>query len=204
MVIDSLRAESTAQPCGVRPHERESAVTKLTARQERFVREYMVDLNGTQAAIRAGYSPGSAKVTASRMLTQANVAAELSRLSQERLEVVEVNAEWVLRRLVQLADVDIGDVFRADGSLKAVVDMSEGAKRLIAGIEVTENTLGRVVTGYTRKVKLSDRLKVLELIGRHVTIGAWQDNVSVADGDGLIERIIAARKRAQAEAEVIH
>ncbi len=76
----------------------------LTARQERFVDEYLVDLNGTQAAIRAGYSVKAAHVTGSRLLTNAKVAAAISAAKQERSEATKIDAEYVLRKLHQIVE----------------------------------------------------------------------------------------------------
>ena len=69
----------------------------LTPRQQRFVAEYAIDLNATQAAIRAGYSPTSAKVTASRMLTNANVRSAVDATQQKVAEALGDSAEDVLR-----------------------------------------------------------------------------------------------------------
>ncbi len=76
----------------------------LTARQERFVDEYLVDLNATQAAIRAGYSAKSAHVEGSRLLTNAKVAAAISAAKRERSEATKIDAEYVLRKLHQIIE----------------------------------------------------------------------------------------------------
>ena len=78
--------------------------TPLTPRQELFCLEYLKDLNGAQAAIRAGYAEAAAKEQASRLLTNANVAARVHELLQARMERVQVDADWVLRRLVTVAE----------------------------------------------------------------------------------------------------
>src|SRR5690606_3575297 len=75
----------------------------LTPKQERFCREYLIDLNATQAAIRAGYAEGSAKVTASRLLSNANVAARLAQLQEKTARKLEISAETVARELALLA-----------------------------------------------------------------------------------------------------
>ena len=76
----------------------------LTARQQRFVEEYLLDLNGSQAAIRAGYSEQTATMQASRLLTNANVAAAVINAQAKRAEKVEVTAEWVLKGLIEIHD----------------------------------------------------------------------------------------------------
>lgn len=69
----------------------------MTPKQEQFVREYLIDLNGAQAAIRCGYSPKAAKEQASRLLTNANVAAAVAKAQAERAAKCDVDAAWVLR-----------------------------------------------------------------------------------------------------------
>ena len=76
----------------------------LTARQQRFVEEYLLDLNGSQAAIRAGYSEQTATMQASRLLTNANVAAAVINAQAKRAEKVQVTAEWVLKGLIEIHD----------------------------------------------------------------------------------------------------
>jgi phage terminase small subunit len=72
---------------------------RLTPRQERFVREYIRDLNGSRAAIAAGYSKNGAKVTASRLLTNVNVSSEIAKLTQKACEKLEISADYVLRNI---------------------------------------------------------------------------------------------------------
>lgn len=76
----------------------------LTEKQKAFVREYLVDLNATQAAIRAGYSPKTATEQGSRLLTNVNVRARIEDLQNQRAEKLELDAEWVLRRLKDISD----------------------------------------------------------------------------------------------------
>ena len=71
----------------------------LSPRRQRFVAEYMVDLNATQAAIRAGYAPGGAKVTGSRLLSNANVAAAIEDARGILTRRTGLAAEWAIRKL---------------------------------------------------------------------------------------------------------
>ena len=77
--------------------------TSLTAKQTSFIDEFMKGRNGTQAAIRAGYAPGSAKVTASRLLTKANVAAEIRRLEAKHAAAAGIEVVDILKRLQAIA-----------------------------------------------------------------------------------------------------
>ncbi len=79
---------------------------KLTPRQARFVDEYLIDLNGTQAAIRAGYSAKGAPVRAAELLTNRNVAEAVAEAQAKRSERTQVDADRVLREWLEVATVD--------------------------------------------------------------------------------------------------
>lgn len=76
----------------------------LTAKQERFCQEYLVDLNGTQAAIRSGYSKNAAKEIASENLTKPNIKARIEELQQNIALRLEISQDWVLKRFRDISD----------------------------------------------------------------------------------------------------
>ena len=78
-------------------------MAKLTAKQEMFCREYIIDLNATQAAIRAGYSEKTAKDIGCENLAKPNIAERIQTLFNERAEKAEISAEWVLNNLKSVA-----------------------------------------------------------------------------------------------------
>lgn len=86
----------------VSPKERISTKSKLTAKQSLFVKEYLVDLNATQAAIRAGYSKKTAHAIAAENLTKPLIAAAIQKAMSDRAEETQTSAKWVLDRLVEL------------------------------------------------------------------------------------------------------
>ena len=85
---------------------------KLTAKQQAFVREYIVDNNGTQAAIRAGYSPNGAEVSAHRLLRHARVAAEVRKGQAKLADRTALDVEWVLNKLHEEARGAVSDASR--------------------------------------------------------------------------------------------
>ena len=92
----------------------------LTAKQEAWCREYLKDCNGAQAAIRAGYSPRSAKVAASQNMSKANLSVRLQELITERDERVSVDADWVLSRLAAEATLAGADPGNSQNRIKAL------------------------------------------------------------------------------------
>ena len=148
----------------------ESRAQALTAKQERFVQEYLVDLNGKQAAMRAGYSERSAEVTASKLLRNPKVQEVVAAAQTARAERVEVKADDVLRELLLIARTDIGDAFSETGALLPLKEMPAHLRRAISSIEVEQLTVEGEAIGTVAKVKLWDKPKSLELLGKHLRL----------------------------------
>ena len=155
----------------------------LTPKQQRFVEEYLVDLNATQAAIRAGYSKKTAAVAGHENLRKPKIAAAVSEQQAARSERTEITSDWVLTRLADEADADLADLYDEDMNLKPVHEWPEiWRKGLVAGVDVEELFEGRGEDreriGTVRKLKLSDRIKRIELIGKHVNVQAFREQVN--------------------------
>lgn len=179
----------------------------LTPKQQRFVLEYLKDLNASAAYRRAGYISGNPNVNAPRLLAKAGVQAEISKRLAARSEKVELTAEQVLRELKTAAFLDPIALFAADGTLLPLSEMPEAARRAIAGLEVEEIFEGsgkdRVWIGRLRKIKLVSKEGTLTLAGRH--LGMFRDKVELTGKDGadlfgpeqilrMADEIRAARK----------
>lgn len=158
----------------------------LTAKQARFVEEYLIDLNATQAAIRAGYSKKTARSQGQRLLTNVDIEAAIAVAKANRSAETGIDAAWVLKRLAAEADADLADLYDDGGGLKPVSEWPEiWRKGLVAGLDVEEVTVEGTVVAHVRKVKLSDRLKRIELIGKHVEVQAFKDQVEHKGGINL-------------------
>lgn len=150
---------------------------KLTDKQDLFCHEFMVDLNGTQAAIRSKYSEKTAQEQASRLLSNVMIQNRIQELKEKRSEKVEITAERVLKEIALLAFSNIPDYFKQIGNgsvytltLKQFEDMPEDASRAISGIEQNITKDGDIVY----KVKLWDKSKNLEMLCRHLGIAKEQ------------------------------
>jgi len=145
----------------------------LTAKQRAFIEEYIIDLNATQAAIRAGYSEKTARAMGHENLTKPNIIEAVYLLNQERLNRCKVDADYVLNRLIEIDKMDVIDIVDDDGGIKSISEWPESWRRTISGIDVSE--VGEI--GFLKKIKWPDKIKNIELLGKHVDIQAFKDKV---------------------------
>jgi phage terminase small subunit len=124
-------------------------------KQEAFAREYIIDLNATKAAIRAGYSERTARQIGSRMLTKVDILARIEELQAERAKKLNIDAEWVLNRLVQISDRCM--------QAEEVLEFNYDSKRLESTGEY--------------KFDSSGANKATELIGKH--LGMFKDRLDI-------------------------
>lgn len=146
----------------------------LTVKQRMFVEEYLIDLNATQAAIRAGYSVKTADQQGSRMLANVKVQQAIAERMAERSKRTGVNQDRVVLELSKIAFLKMTDVVDRNGAIKQ--DASEDDLACIESIKYKEsdNEYGGSVE---REVKVASKLKALELLGKH--LGMWNDKLDV-------------------------
>lgn len=158
-------------------------MAKLTDKQELFAREYLKDLNATQAAIRAGYSEKTARKIGSENLTKPDIAERIIELKDVRNEEVGIDAAYVLRRLVEIDQMDVLGIVKDDLSLKPVSEWPPTWRRYISGFDVAEmfensgEDGARELAGILKKIKWPDKVKNLELLGKHVDVQAFKENI---------------------------
>lgn len=164
-------------------------MAKLTDKQELFAREYLKDLNATQAAIRAGYSEKTAQEQSSRLLSNVMVQDRIVELKAERNEEVGVDAAYVLRRLVEIDQMDVLDIMTDDMSIKPVSEWPASWRRYLSGFDLADMFEGRgedrEMVGILKKIKWPDKVKNLELLGKHVTVQAFKENVKTEHGGAI-------------------
>lgn len=169
---------------------------ELTPKQTRFVAEYLVDLNATQAAIRAGYSEKTANEQGARLLANASVAALVAEKTQVRLEKTDLTADRVLEEMRRLAFSDVRNLFDAEGNIKPLHELSAEDAACIAGLEVVIKNAkaGDGVTDTVHKIKIWDKTRTLEMLGKHFAL--LVERVHHTAEDQLIEALKSGRKRA--------
>ena len=146
-------------------------MTKLTDKQKKFIDEYLVDLNATQAAIRAGYKEKAAYRTGAENLRKPQIQEEIQKRMEERQKRTEITQDMVLQELAAIAFARATDYVSVMGGMVQVKDtdqLSDSQIAAIAGIKETQNGI---------EVKLGSKEKTLELLGRH--LGMWNDKLDV-------------------------
>src|SRR5713226_8249305 len=160
----------------------------FSAPMRRFVEEYLLDLNQTHAAIRAGYSPRSAASIASRLMEKLLVKDAIEKALAARTNRVQVSQDRVVQELLRVALADPAGAFDEKGNVLPIHQMPEDLRRAISGMDVEEIFAGsgedREQIGQVRKLRLWDKTKALELLARHIGMFPLgpQTNVNIASG----------------------
>ncbi|HAI2519922.1 TPA: terminase small subunit [Escherichia coli] len=183
----------------------------LTAMQEAYCQSYIkTPENQTQAAINAGFSPNTAAVKASVMMRDERIQKRIAELMEERNKRMRVSADYVLMRLVEIDQMDVLDILNDDGGMKPIAEWPKVWRTSlsamdIATIKTTQASLQKEngeadlsvedVEHILKKVKWPDKVKNLELIGKHVDVNAFKERLDVNVNVTIADRIAAARKR---------
>jgi phage terminase small subunit len=150
-------------------------IVVLSPKRERFCQEYIIDLNGKQAAIRSGYSKKSAEVTASRLLSDVNVKARIAQLMAERAKRCEVKQDDIIVELKRLGFSDMRKLAEWNSVLVKLKDSSEISDDEAACVESVSQTISK--DGGSLSIKLYSKTKSLELLARH--LGILHDKVDL-------------------------
>jgi phage terminase small subunit len=161
----------------------------LTPRQLRFVDEYLVDLNGSQAAIRAGYSRKTAHAAASRLRRNARVSAALASRKWERTQRTTISRERGIEQLARIAFADIRDLYDPQGQLLPIPSLPDSIATAVASLRAVER---RSAKGQVRlqsfSVRLEDRVRALVALLDHVSSSAVGASQTAANYDlSLVE-----------------
>lgn len=156
----------------------------MTDAQKRFCDEYLIDLNATRAykvAYKSCKSDLTARTNGSKLLTNTNIQEYISEKQKEIEKRTEVTQDMVIKELAKIAFLDIRKLYTENGQLKNVADIDDDTAGAISSLETLEeyDRYGddREKIGDTQKVKLLDKTKALELLGRH--LGIFNDKLDL-------------------------
>lgn len=143
-------------------------------RWELFCHEYIKAFNGAQSymAIYEGCSYDAARINASRLLTNANIQGRIAELMEERMAVLKVSAQDVLKHNHDYVMANMADLFDENMQVKHISEWPEIWQTMVSSIKVTKTEGGPVI-----EIKIPDKLKAMELLGKHVDVQAYREQV---------------------------
>lgn len=158
---------------------------EITQRQKRFVEEYLMDLNAVQAAVRAGYSEKTARKNGYLLLKKPGVAEAVREAMAQRGERVQITQDMVLRELAAIGFAMVTDHTNVsgDGQIRVVptAELTEEQRRAIASIKVSR---------YGVQVSNYDKVKALELLGKHLGLFCGREGACPEEENDLLERLV--------------
>jgi phage terminase small subunit len=140
----------------------------LTPKQQLFVNEYLVDLNATQAAIRAGYNNKTAYSIGQENLKKPDIQSAIQYAMSRREERTKLTQDRVLQEIERLALFNIKKLYDADGNLIPIKDLDDDTAAAIVGLEVTEIQIAEDITKTITKYKIADKKGALDSAGKHL------------------------------------
>lgn len=172
----------------------------INKKQAQFVKEYLIDLNATQAAIRAGYSAKTADRIGPELLGKTCVAEAIRLEMEARSKRTEISQDRVLQEYAKLAFLDPRKFYDEQGNLIPVHQLPEDVAAALAGMDVATERVGRDEDGKpelatVRKIKLADKKGALDSVARH--LGMFTDKVrnEVSGPDGSPLQILLSDPR---------
>lgn len=173
---------------------------KLSPAHEDFLLRYIArPTSATAAYIAAGFSPGGAKQSASRLLQDPLVAKRYKQLIEEKHKALHMDVDEILARTAMLARSSSSMIYDANGNLRPIGELEETDHAAIAGVKVTEIFSGsgkdRVKVGETKEVRLRDPMPALRLLAEHKKLVKSNDEGVNALASALADRLKAARER---------
>lgn len=201
-VIITLVVTMPAEPKA--PKRKSTQYKPLTAMQEAYAQEYTkCPENQTQAAINAGFSPNTAAVKASVMMRDERIQKRIAELMEERNKRLRVSADYVLLRLVEIDQMDVIDILNDDGTLKPIREWPKIWRTTLSGFDLSSTIMNMdedSIETILKKIKWPDKVKNLELIGKHVDVNAFRERLEIDVKMTIAEKMAKARKRVQAQA----
>ena len=186
------------------PKRKSTQYKPLTAMQEAYAQEYTkCPENQTQAAINAGFSPNTAAVKASVMMRDERIQKRIAELMEERNKRLRVSADYVLLRLVEIDQMDVIDILNEAGTLKPIREWPKIWRTTLSGFDLSSTIMNMDETSIEtilKKIKWPDKVKNLELIGKHVDVNAFRERLEIDVKMTIAEKMAKARKRVQAQA----
>lgn len=176
---------------------------KLTDKQKIFCNEYIKDWNGSKAAVAAGYTVAGARQAAHKLITKDYIRTYINKLMHKRIDMAEINAAFVLKELYECWNADVLDIIDLEHDCyKSMDEWPPIWRKMVTGLKIKETYHGfgmdREKDGEIVEVVMSHKLKFLELIGKHIEVGAFALNINHNHKVEVFDHIKDAQERAAA------
>jgi phage terminase small subunit len=161
---------------------------KLTEKQKLFCKYYLINLNATDAAVKAGYSKKSAKEIGHENLTKPHIKEYIQEQLKKKENELDITVDRVLKEIALIAFLDIKEFYNDDGTVKKVHEIEEKARRAISSVTTKEIVIGKGENAQffnIETIKSGDKLKALELLGRYLSM--FKDKIEISVDDELAE-----------------
>lgn len=171
----------------------------FTDKQKRFIDEYLIDCNATQAAIRAGYAKKAAVQTGYELLQKDHVQEEIARRRVKISDMADVQAVDVIRGLARVAMMDPRKLFTDSGEPIGISNLDDDTAMAVAGVEVATVGNQEIGLGQVTKLKLNDRVAAMDKLMKHLGQYERDNSQRAIAGAGYEEIASALKRRLQAE-----
>jgi phage terminase small subunit len=165
--------------------ESTEASAKLSPKQRRSCEEYLIDLNGTQAAIRSGYSQRTANEQAAQLLAKLSIQGYIKELQAAIQERNRITVDELVQMLTSFARLDPKDLFDDNGLTKNLNDMPESARKCITELKLMEISSVDGPIGVMKTIKLTSKLEAIEKLMKHLG-GYEKDNEQKKQDSGTV------------------
>lgn len=163
---------------------------KLAKKQQIFADTLLADpeLNQTNAYLFAYPSAKqkTAEVNATRLMKLPHVCAYIMKAMNERSQRTKIDSDYVLQRLVEIDQMDVADILEEDGSTKPISKWPAVWRQYLSGIDIADMYEGEgPAVGVLKKIKWPDKVKNLELLGKHVDVQAFKERIGLDVGENV-------------------
>lgn len=178
---------------------------KLTEKEEKACQQFLITGCKSEAYKNAyncqKMKPATINVKASQLFAKDKITVRVKELQAERLKETKVDANYVLKRLIEIDEMDVVDILDDSGHIKPITQWPKSWRRTISGLDIQELMMGEVET-VLRKIKWPDKVKNLELLGKHIDVQAFKEKREV-EGELTVNNLIAEISESNGETRAV-
>lgn len=176
---------------------------KGSAQQDKFVLSYIKHLHENDACKKASEESGLSYNYCRQLLTFPHIIEKIDEAKRKRCEETRIDANTVLTRLSEMMEADVADIMMLDGSIKPIEQWPRIWRQMLNAFDLAELWEGRgpdkEQIGLLKKIRFIDRMKVIENVGKHISVGAFKEKVEHSVDSDVADILMRARKRVKGE-----